>query len=88
MSRPETAGIERSIDRNWTLLKGNRGTVQALSQRKEFQNQLSVHFVNECFIECPPFTPTSGHIQAAGIQSHRQGPSAAEISDPTLVSCN
>lgn len=86
LSRPQTAGIERSIDRSWTVLKGNWGTVQALSQRKEFQRQLSINF--DCFIDDPPFTQTSGHIQAAGIQSHRQGPSAAELSNPAVVSCN
>lgn len=88
LSHPQTAGIEKSIYRNWTALKGNKGTVQALSQRKEFQRQLSINFVNDCFIDGSPFTQTSGRIQPAGTQSHRQGPSAAGLSNPAVVSCN
>lgn len=61
---------------------------EVLSQREEFQRQLSDNFVNGGFIDDRPFTQTGGCTHAAAIQSHRQGPSAAQLFNPAVVSCN
>lgn len=81
--------MNRERKEPWEKLDGTQGDTETLSQKKEFQLQLSNHFVNDGFVDGRPFTQRGGCIHAAGIQSHRLGgPSAAQLFNLAVVSCN